>query len=154
MSTGWRGCKDTDRGPIVGGVKGQHGGGGVEDGEGVDLDLDVAGARLGRVSGERRLEGVLTWRRSFSGRSDTRPLINTDDSTGTCDRDSAVLCLFRRTTSCVVPEASLMGKNESTLEIFLDLGRSLGGAWGGDKPNTAREGAIRRGRRGCPRVLR
>ena len=143
MSTGWRACEHTDEGLIVGGVKWQHGGRGIEDGEGVDVDLDVAGARLGTCQEGKDARGVLTWRRSFSGRAETRPLINTDDSTGTCDSgaSSAALCVFRRTTSCVVPEASLMGKNESALDILLDSARSLGGAWGGDKRNTAREGA-------------
>lgn len=57
MSTGWRGCKDTNKGPIVGGVKGQYGGGGIEDGEGVDLDLDVTGARLGTCQWGKRAAG-------------------------------------------------------------------------------------------------
>ena len=39
--------ENTDQGLIVGGVKGQDGRGRVEDGERVDVDLDVAGARLG-----------------------------------------------------------------------------------------------------------
>ena len=47
MSTRWRVWEETDEGLLVGGVKGQDGVCGVEDGIRVDVDLDVAGTGLG-----------------------------------------------------------------------------------------------------------
>lgn len=78
-------------------------------------DGDYVGVRdeEGGETGER------TGRRSFLGRWATRPWMRTEDSRGTSES-----CGWRsrRTTSCVVPEGSLMGTKERALDIFLGVG--------------------------------
>ena len=127
---------------VVGGVKGQDAIGGVEDGDGVDVHLDVAGGGLRGVrDGRKRREG-LTGRRSFGGRAATRPWMRTADSTGTSARRARMWGL--RTTSWAVPEGSLRGKKESAPETFLrGVSTACGGGWG----RTSLGGVRRRGRR-------